>query len=225
MRGEAIFLPGAAFTNLLLADEINRTPARTQASLLEAMQERHVTVEGRTHWLPSPFMVIATQNPYEQVGIFPLPESQLDRFLFKIHLDYESAESEHAVLRLPHRGLAPDVLGDIVPLLDVARLQRAQEDLDATVVPDDTLAFIIDVVRRTRTAQGVLLGASPRAAIHLLAAAKAHARLANRPTVTREDVTDMAPFALPHRLIVDGVDPAAVVRDAVALAAASADGP
>ena len=122
--GEAIFLPGAAFTNLLLADEINRTPARTQASLLEAMQERHVTVEGRTHWLPSPFMVIATQNPYEQVGIFPLPESQLDRFLFKIHLDYESAESEHAVLKLPHRGLAPDVLGDIVPLLDVARLQR-----------------------------------------------------------------------------------------------------
>ena len=223
--GEAIFVPGAAFTNLLLADEINRTPARTQASLLEAMQERHVTVEGRTHWLPSPFMVIATQNPYEQVGIFPLPESQLDRFLFKIHLDYESAESEHAVLKLPHRGLAPDVLGDIVPLLDVARLQRAQEDLDATVVPDDTLAFIIDVVRRTRTAQGVLLGASPRAAIHLLAAAKAHARLANRPTVSREDVTDMAPFALPHRLIVDGADPAAVVRDAVALAAASADGP
>ena len=130
--GETIFVPGAAFTHLLLADEVNRTPARTQAALLEAMQERHVTVEGRTHWLPTPFMVIATQNPYEQVGIYPLPESQLDRFLFKIHLDYESAESENAVLKLPHRGLAPDVLGDIVPLLDVARLQRAQEDLDQT---------------------------------------------------------------------------------------------
>ena len=119
--GETTFRPGAVFTNVLLADEINRTPPRTQAALLEAMQERHVTVEGRTHWLPTPFMVIATQNPYEQAGIFPLPESQLDRFLFKIHLDYASAAVERAVLRLPHRGLAPDVLGDVQPLLDIAR--------------------------------------------------------------------------------------------------------
>jgi MoxR-like ATPase len=213
--GETKFQQGAAFTNVLLADEINRTPPRTQAALLEAMQERHVTVEGRTHWLPSPFMVIATQNPYEHEGIFPLPESQLDRFLFKLHLDYMSAEVERAVLRLPHRGLTPDVLGDITPLLDVARLQAAQENLDSTPAPDDVVAFIVDVVRNTRGIQGVELGASPRAAVHLLAAAKAHARLSARPAVTREDVIDMAPFTLGHRLIVNGVDPRAVVAEAI----------
>ena len=213
--GKSSFLQGAAFTNILLADEINRTPPRTQAALLEAMQERHVTVEGRTHWLPSPFMVIATQNPYEQAGIFPLPESQLDRFLFKIHLEYETAAVERDVLRLPHRGLAPDVLGDVVPVLDIVRLQTAQAELDTTSAPDDVIAFIVDLVRATRESEGVVLGASPRAAVHLLAAAKAHARLANRPTVTREDVADMAPFALPHRLIVNGVSPAAVVASAI----------
>ncbi len=216
--GETTFLPGAVFTNVLLADEINRTPPRTQAALLEAMQERHVTVDGRTHWLPSPFMVIATQNPYEQAGIFPLPESQLDRFLFKIHLEYESAEAECAILRLPHRGLAPDVLGDVMPLLDNTRLLNAQEELDATLAPDDVIAFVVDVVRGTRENEGVVLGASPRAAVHLLAAAKAHARLANRPVVTRQDVVEMAPFTLPHRLIVSGVSPAAVVTGAVAAA-------
>jgi len=213
--GETRFHQGAAFTNVLLADEINRTPPRTQAALLEAMQERHVTVDGRTHWLPSPFMVIATQNPYEQAGIYPLPESQLDRFLFKIHLEYASAAVERAVLRLPHRGLTPDVLGDVSPLLDVARLQDAQETLDSTPAPDDVVAFIIEIIRRTRTADGVVLGASPRAAVHLLAASKAHARLAARPSVTRDDVIAMAPFTLGHRLIVSGVEPQTVVDEAV----------
>jgi MoxR-like ATPase len=213
--GEQVFVRGPLFANVVLADEINRTPPRTQSALLEAMQERHVTVEGRTHWLPSPFMVIATQNPYEQAGIFPLPESQLDRFLFKIQLDYEGAAIERAILRLPHRGLAPDVLGDVTPLLDVSRLHAAQEDLDSTPAPDEAIAFIVDLVRRTRTAPGVVLGASPRAAVHLLAAAKAHARLANRPSVSREDAAEMALFTLPHRLVVSGVDPHAVVRDAV----------
>jgi MoxR-like ATPase len=213
--GETKFMKGAAFTNVLLADEINRTPPRTQAALLEAMQERHVTVEGRTHWLPNPFMVIATQNPFEQEGIYALPESQLDRFLFKVHLEYTSAPYERAVLRLPHRGLSPDVLGDVSPLLDVPRLQQAQEDLDRTPAPDDVIAFIVDVVRHTRLSTGVVLGASPRAAVHLLAAAKAHARLAARPAVTKQDVVDMAPFVLEHRLIVSGVERETVVAQAI----------
>jgi MoxR-like ATPase len=213
--GETKFIKGAAFTNVLLADEVNRTPPRTQAALLEAMQERHVTVEGRTHWLPNPFMVIATQNPYEEEGIYPLPESQLDRFLFKVRLEYGSAADERAVLRLPHRGLSPDVLGDVSPLLDVPRLQQAQEDLDRTPAPDDVVAFIVEAVRHTRLSTGVRLGASPRAAVHLLAAAKAHARLAARPAVTRQDVIDMAPFVLGHRLIVDGVDRETVVAEAI----------
>ena len=182
------------------------------------MQERHVTVDGRTQWLPSPFMVIATQNPYEQAGIFPLPESQLDRFLFKIHLDYSSAAVERAVLRLPHRGLSPDVVGDIQPLLDVSRLQNAQEDLDALPAPDDVIAFIIDIVRATREVPRVVLGASPQAAVHLLSASKAHARLAGRPIVTREDVSDMAVHALSHRLIVDGIHQTDAVAEAISVA-------
>jgi MoxR-like ATPase len=217
--GESQFQPGAVFANILLADEINRTPPRTQAALLEAMQERHVTVDGRTHWLPAPFMVIATQNPYEQAGIFPLPESQLDRFLFKLHLEYGSAAVERAVLRLPHRGLAPDVLGDVQPLFDVAKLQTAQDDMDALPATDDTVAFIVDVVRATREMDGVALGASPRASVHLLAAAKAHARLHNRPAVGRQDVIDVAHHVLCHRLIVHGIEPEAAVDQALAAAA------
>jgi MoxR-like ATPase len=216
--GETQFRPGAVFANILLADEINRTPPRTQAALLEAMQERHVTVDGRTHWLPAPFMVIATQNPYEQAGIFPLPESQLDRFLFKLHLEYASAAVERAVLRLPHRGLAPDVLGDVQPLFDVTKLQTAQDDMDALPATDDTIAFIVDVVRATREMDGVALGASPRASVHLLAAAKAHARIQNRPAVGRQDVIDVAHRVLCHRLIVDGIEPETAVDQALAAA-------
>jgi MoxR-like ATPase len=220
--GEVTFHPGAVFTNVLLADEINRTPPRTQAALLEAMQDRHVTVDGKTHWLPAPFMVIATQNPYEQAGIFPLPESELDRFLFKINLDYTSARQERAILRLPHRGLIPDVLGEIQPLLDISRLLTAQEALDGMPAPEEIIAYVVDVVRRTREADGVSLGASPRGAVHLLSASKAHARLSNRPTVAREDVDDMALFVLPHRLLVTDADPFEVVTDALAAAAAAA---
>jgi MoxR-like ATPase len=212
---EEVFAPGAVFTNILLADEINRTPPRTQAALLEAMQERHVTVGGRTHWLPTPFMVVATQNPYEQQGIYPLPESQLDRFLFKVDLGYASAEEEEEILKVPHRGLTPDVLGEIRPLLDVARLDAAQRELDGTPVPDETISYIVRVIRNTREQPGVILGASPRASVHLLNAAKAQARLSGRYIPTHEDVAAMAPFVLPHRLIVDGASPYDVVVEAV----------
>ena len=214
--GEQVFDPGPAFTNVLLADEINRTPPRTQAALLEAMQERHVTVGGRTRWLPTPFMVVATQNPFEQHGIYPLPESQLDRFLFKIKLDYESGENEEAILRIPHRGLSPDVLGDVTPLLDVARLDAAQRELDEMSAPDDVIRYVIRIVRHTRTAEGVVLGASPRGAVHLLNASKAHARLAGREMPDVEDVAAMAPYVLPHRIIAPSVDTGFVVADAVA---------
>ena len=148
--GEQVFMPGAVFTNVLLADEINRTPPRTQAALLEAMQERHVTVDGRTHRLPDPFLVIATQNPYEHEGIFPLPESQLDRFLFKIDLDYGDVESEVEMLRLPHPGVAPDMLGEIQPLLGVAGLDKARAELDPTEVPERRSPLHRRVVRHTR---------------------------------------------------------------------------
>jgi MoxR-like ATPase len=204
MRGpDRVFEPGPAFTNVLLADEINRTPPRTQASLLEAMQERHVTVHGTTHWLPSPFMVIATQNPFELSGVFPLPESQLDRFLFKLELTYGSEEDELGILSIPHRGLTPDMLEDIRPLLGPVELSRAQKELDETDVPEAVARAVISIVRGTRNLPGVGLGCSPRSGIHLMTAAKANARLAGRSTVTIADVLYMAPNVLPHRLVVD----------------------
>ncbi len=199
--GEAVFIPGAVFANVLLADEINRTPPRTQAALLEAMQERTVTVEGRAHRLPNPFLVIATQNPFEHEGIYPLPESQLDRFMFKIVLDYCDAASEIEMLRLPHTGVTPDMLGEIQSLLGVVGLDNARTELDSTEVPDDAARYIISVVRRTRENPGLELGASSRAAIHLLSAAKAQARLDGRDSVTLDDIRVVAPYVLRHRLI------------------------
>ena len=134
--GEHLFLPGAVFTNVLLADEINRTPPRTQAALFEPMQERQVTIDGKTHKLPDPFLVIATQNPYEHEGVFALPEGQLDRFLFKIELDYADADSELAMLNLPHKGIAPDMLGEVRPLLGVVGLDKARQELEHTDVSE-----------------------------------------------------------------------------------------
>jgi len=199
--GEQVFLPGVIFTNVLLADEINRTPPRNQAALLEAMQERTVTVEGRAHQLPDPFLVIATQNPYEHEGIFPLPESQLDRFMFKIVLDYADRASEIEMLKLPHTGVTPDMLGEIQSLLGVVGLDRARADLDLTQVPDEVARYIVSIVRRTRENPGLELGASSRGAIHLLSASKAQARLAGRDFIIIDDVRYVAPYVLRHRLI------------------------
>ena len=213
--GEPQFVPGAVFTNVLLADGINRTPPRTQAALLEAMQERHVTVNGRVHRLPSPFMVIATQNPFEQLGIFTLPESQLDRFLFKLELPYAGEEEEIDILRLPHHGLTPDVIGELRPLFDLGSLSLAQSRLDAMESTEEALAVCARIVRATRACEGVVLGASPRAAIHLLTAAKAHASLHGRSAVETADVVEMAPAVLTHRLIVDGPTRADVVSVSV----------
>src|SRR3990172_9319483 len=202
--GEHVFLPGAVFTNVLLADEINRTPPRTQAALFEPMQERQVTIDGKPHKLPDPFLVIATQNPHEQEGVFPLPEGQLDRFLFKITLEYADAESELAMLNLPHNGLAPDMLGEVRPLLGVVGLDKARQELEHTEVPDSVGRYIVAVGRRTRELPGVGLGVSSRAMIHLVNAIKANARLNGRSTATIEDVREMAPYVLRHRIVVSG---------------------
>jgi MoxR-like ATPase len=215
--GEHLFMPGAVFTNVLLADEINRTPPRTQASLFEPMQERQVTVDGKAHKLPDPFLVIATQNPHEHEGVFPLPEGQLDRFLFKIELEYADAESELAMLNLPHKGIAPDMLGEVRPLLGVVGLDKARMELENTNVPESVGKYIVAVGRRTRELPGVELGVSSRAMIHLVNAVRANARLNGRETVTIEDVREMAPYVLRHRLVVaPGTNPDHVLLDAMA---------
>ena len=211
--GEHLFLPGAVFSNVLLADEINRTPPRTQAALLEAMQERQVTVDGRSHVLPDPFLVIATQNPYEHRDMFELPESQLDRFLFKIVLDYADAESEYEMLDLPHRGVAPDMLGEVRPLLGVVGLDRAREELDATDIPEEVGRYMVALARESRDMPGVELGVSSRGIMHLAGASKANARLNGREEVSVEDVREIAPYVLRHRLILEGgVSPDDVLR-------------
>ena len=214
--GEQVFMPGALFTNVLLADEINRTPPRMQAALLEAMQERQVTVDGRSRKLKDPFLVIATQNSFESVGVFPLPESQLDRFLFKIALEYADEGSEYGMLRLPHDGLRPEMLGDIRPLIGVVGLEKARYELNSTKLPDEVGRFIVAAGRKTRELPGVELGVSSRSLIHLVSAAKAIARLAGRDVVALEDVVEIAPYVLRHRLIVEpGVDPDEVLREAL----------
>jgi MoxR-like ATPase len=199
--GEPVFMQGVVFTNVLLADEINRTPPRTQAALFEPMQERQVTIEGKFHKLPDPFLVIATQNPYEHEGVFILPESQLDRFLFKLDLDYADAESELSMLHLPHNGIAPDMLGEVRPLLGVVGMDKARIELEHTVVSETVGRYIVALGRRSRELDCIELGASSRALIYLMSASKACARLNDRAHVTIADVREMAPYVIRHRLI------------------------
>jgi MoxR-like ATPase len=198
---ELTFRPGPVFTNVLLADEINRTPPKTQAALLEAMQEAQVSVEGEAHPLPEPFVVVATQNPIEYEGTYPLPEAQLDRFLVKVDVGYPDEAAELALLRLSHRGVAPATLDDVVAVTDATTLRAARDEVDATTVTDEVVAYVAGIVRRTRELPSVALGASPRAAVHLLAASKASARLSGRDFVTPDDVAWMAMPVLRHRLL------------------------
>src|SRR5215207_7475027 len=199
--GELRFRPGPLFANLVLADEINRTPPKTQAALLEAMQEAQVTVDGEPHPLPDPFLVVATQNPIEYEGTYPLPEAQRDRFLVRVDMGYPAAEAERAMLGLGRRGLTPTGLEEIRPVAGAEELRAARAGVDATDVAAEVLDYVVGLVRRTRELPSVALGASPRAAVHLLGAAKAAARLAGRDFVTPDDVRRMAPAVLRHRLV------------------------
>ncbi|HKH87968.1 MAG TPA: MoxR family ATPase [Acidimicrobiales bacterium] len=202
LRGEELgFRQGPVFTNLLLADEINRTPPKTQAALLEAMQEGQVTVDGVEHRLPQPFTVLATQNPIEYEGTYPLPEAQLDRFLMKVIVSYPSAGEEEAILRLRHSGVAPATLDDIGVIASAADLMAARAEADAVTVHDAIVSYVAALVRRTRELPSVTLGASPRAAVHLLAAAKASACLSGRSYVVPDDVVDLAVPVLGHRIL------------------------
>jgi MoxR-like ATPase len=200
-EGELRFRPGPVFANVLLADEINRTPPKTQAALLEAMQEGRVTVDGVGHALPDPFLVLATQNPVEYEGTYPLPEAQRDRFLVHVAIGYPTRDEERAMLRLARRGLTPVALEDVRPVASAEDLRAARAEVDATEVSDEVVGYVVALVRRTRDLPAVELGASPRAAVHLLGAAKAAARLAGRAYVTPDDVARMAPPVLRHRLV------------------------
>ncbi len=213
--GELVLDRGAIFTNVLLADEIYRTPPRVQAGLLEAMQERHVTVRGRTYFIDPPFFVMATQNPYEHEGVYPITESQLDRFLIKIDLEYGDEAAELRTLDLPHRGVIPDMLGEISPLLGQRAFLVAQEVVDEVQVPDDVASTVVRIVRATRKAEGIELGASPRASRHLLTAAKARAAAQGRRSTDIADVVWLAPHVLRHRVSAEDSTPDQIVQEAI----------
>ena len=199
--GELSFRQGPIFANVVLADEINRTPPKTQSALLEAMEEAQVTVDAKSRSLPQPFFVVATQNPIEYEGTYPLPEAQLDRFFMKLDVGYPTEADEEALLKMGRSGLAPSTLQDVQKTTSAAELLEARAIIDATTVADEVVAYTSSLVRATRAIPAVEVGASPRAGVHLLASAKFTARANGRDFVTPDDVAAMAPFVLPHRLV------------------------
>lgn len=194
---------GPVFANVLLADEINRAPAKTQAALLEAMEERQVTIEGERHGLPEPFLVLATQNPVEYEGTYPLPEAQLDRFLFKTIVPYPSIDDEANVLRRYHQGFDAHRLADagLTPVLTPADLAELRQEVDHITVEDGILTYITRLADATRRATDLALGASPRASIAMLLASKAFAALHGRNYVVPDDVKTVALPVLRHRIL------------------------
>ena len=195
--GEFWYRKGPVFSNLVLADEINRCPPKSQSALLEVMEERQVSIEGVTRKLPSPFLIIATQNPVEQEGTYPLPEAQLDRFMFRLILDYPTDEEEAEVIRRKHLGEATD----LAVLADPSTLLRMQNTCRTVFIEEDVINYIRDIVVRTRNDPQILLGGSPRASLVLMNASKTRAAMDGRDYVVPEDVRRLSVQALNHRLI------------------------
>lgn len=195
-----VFKTGPVFTNLMLADEINRTPPKTQAALLEAMEERQVSVDGQPRPLPDPFIVAATQNPIEYEGTYQLPEAQLDRFLLKLSVPLPNREQEIAILDRHARGFDPRDLRAIQPVAGLAELEAGRAAVQRMLVADEVLAYIVDLVTATRNSPSLQLGVSPRGATALLSTARAWAWLTGRGYVTPDDVKAMARPTLRHRI-------------------------
>jgi MoxR-like ATPase len=212
------FRPGPILAQILLADEINRATPRTQSALLEAMQERQVTVDIATHRLPRPFLVLATQNPIELEGTFPLPEAQLDRFLMKIALGYPDEEGENAIVLRFERD---DPLETLTSVVEPEEIVRLQQEVRTTRVEDSVRRYVVNVCRATRAHDDIQLGASPRATLALYRTCQALAAINGRDFVIPDDVKQMAPYVLTHRLMVNpqtrlrGRRPEDVIRDVV----------
>ncbi|MDT3766897.1 MoxR family ATPase [Gleimia hominis] len=200
--GEFNFHAGPIFTNLFLADEINRTPPKTQAALLESMAERQVSVDGQPHYLPKPFMVAATQNPIEYEGTYPLPEAQLDRFMLKINMDIPARDQEVEIVSRHAHGFDPSDLDEagLQPVASGEDLQAAMRAVQDVSIRDEVVGYIVDIARATRVAPSLNLGMSPRAATALLATARAWAWLSGRDFVTPDDVKSLVFPTIAHRL-------------------------
>ncbi len=201
--GKFTLRKGPVFTEILLADEINRTPPKTQAALLEAMEERQVTIDGQRHLLPAIFLVLGTQNPVEYEGTYPLPEAQLDRFFLKVLVEYPAEAEEMEVVLRHHAGFNPRDLdrAGLLRFKDSAVILRCREELQKITVEEGIARYVVQVVRASREAPTCVMGASPRASVALLAAAKALAAIRGKAYVTPDDVKAMACPVLRHRLI------------------------
>jgi MoxR-like ATPase len=219
--GKFTFVPGPIFAQLLLADEINRAPAKTQSALLEAMQDHQVTVDGTSRPLPAPFVVIATQNPVESQGTYPLPEAQLDRFLFKLTVSDPPVEVERTIVRHHADGFDPTDLRSLGAATTPAELAEMQTYAQSVRIDDAVVGYIVELVRRTRDDKAIELGASPRASIALLRAAQVIAASEGRDFVTPDDVKPMVAAVLRHRVMLhpdaqlQGISPDQRIEDIV----------
>lgn len=218
--GQFYLKKGPIFTQLLLADEINRAPAKTQSALLEAMEERQVNLDGERHVLASPFMVVATQNPIEYEGTYPLPEAQLDRFLFKIVVPYSPLEAEMEVLRRYHKGFDAHKLDEagLNVVLPAGTINQARQAINQVIVEDGILRYISEIASASRRSPDILLGASTRAATNVLLASKTYAAIQGRDFVVPDDIKFVTLPVYRHRLLlkpeaeIEGLDPDAVIR-------------
>jgi MoxR-like ATPase len=197
-KGEFEFRPGPIFTNFLLADEINRATPRTQSSLLESMEERQVTIDGHTHQLTNPFLVIATQNPVESLGTFPLPEAQLDRFLLKINMGYPSKQEGMDILIRFKQNNPLDTLESVLSVDDIVAMQNIYHEVK---ISQDVLSYLMDIIEATRNHENILLGVSPRGSQAMLKAIQVYALLQGRTYIIPDDIKKMAKPVLGHRLV------------------------
>ncbi|CAH0121013.1 MULTISPECIES: MoxR family ATPase [unclassified Paenibacillus] len=210
-----IFRPGPIMTNIMLADEINRATTKTQSALLEAMEERHVTVDGETHPLPHPFMLIATQNPIDFEGTYMLPEAQLDRFMMKMTLGYPDEETEKRLIFSQHQGQLIDSVQSVTDMKEIGLIQSEVRQVHMDLVVGD---YLVHIIRKTRDHSASMLGASPRASMALMTASKAHAFIQGRDYVMPDDVKYLAPYVLAHRVLIrpearmNGMTPHALIQ-------------
>ncbi len=220
-KSEFEFKPGPIFANMILIDEVNRAPAKTQAALFEVMDERQITIDGKTYPMDMPFLVMATQNPIEQEGTYRLPEAQLDRFLFKVTIDYPSLVDECEIIRREHEAIDGDKTIDVKTVVDKNQIIGIKTIVRSIVVEQNIIEYIAQIVKNTRENPFLYLGASPRASIAILNASKGFAALRGRDFVTPEDVKDSAIVVLQHRIIVspekemEGVKAEEVVKQIV----------
>jgi MoxR-like ATPase len=201
-KTEFEFRPGPVFANLVLIDEVNRAPAKTQAALFEVMDERQITIDGKTYLMDAPFLVMATQNPIEQEGTYRLPEAQLDRFMFKVIIDYPALEDEYEIIRREHEAVDGDKTVGVKAVLSGAKIAEYKGIVRRIRVEKNIIEYIAKIVNHTRENPFLYLGASPRASLAILNASKGFAALGGRDFVTPEDIKDSAVVVLQHRLIV-----------------------